>query len=221
MGGEPGEGLVDVHRVAGWSKPVWYFSATTRICQSSVSNRLGVSESGKPLTFDSVHSSPPSSSLPEGARTDVADAVLGAVLVERPLVAQHVEARRSDDHRLRMPADLHRDMGAEVVDDDLGALGEVVLVERNEAGDRGAGARLVERRVVSDRLVDLEVRVVGDVVLQDVVDELLLDGLAHRVVVERLVLAGVGVAPAEQLERASLRRGGDGGSGSGFVSPLP
>ena len=93
---------------------------------------------------------------------------------------------------------------------DVGALGEVVFVEGDEAGDRGAGAGLVELGVVGDRLVDLEVGVVGDVVGEHVVDEALLDRLAHRVQVERLVLAGVGVALPEQLEGAALGGGSEG-----------
>ena len=48
---------------------------------------------------------------------DVADAVLGAVPVERLLVAHRVQPGRGDDHRLGLAADLVGDVVAEVLDD--------------------------------------------------------------------------------------------------------
>ena len=210
-GGETGEGLVDVHRVelrlveAGLvllgddeDLPVVGVEPGRRLrLGEPVDPRLGPL---LPLVVELAG---------EGAQhADVADAVLGAVLVERPLVPQGVEPGGGDHHRLRLAADLGGDVVAEVVDDHVGALGEVVLVQRDEPGDGGAGAGLVELGVVGDRLVDLEVGVVGDVVGEHVVDEALLDRLAHRVQVERLVLARL-APPPEQLERAALRGGGE------------
>jgi len=53
---------------------------------------------------------------------------------------------------------------AEVLDDDLGLLGEVVGMEGDEAGDGPPGLADVVLGVVGDRLADLPVRRVGRVV---------------------------------------------------------
>ena len=69
--------------------------------------------------------------------------------VDGLLVADGVEAGRGDDHRLALAADLVAGVLAEVLDDDLGLLGEVVGVERDEPGDRAprlAGCRTRGRR---------------------------------------------------------------------------
>ena len=55
----------------------------------------------------------------------------------------------------------------------------------------------------------MEVLVVGDVAGQHVADEALLDGLAHRVQVERLVAAAC-THIAEQFQGAALGGGGEG-----------
>ena len=54
---------------------------------------------------------------------------------------------------------------------------------------RAAGLGGVVGRVVEDGLLQVVVPVVGDVAGQHVADEALLDGLAHRIQMERLVAA--------------------------------
>ena len=76
---------------------------------------------------------------------------------------------------------------------------------------RYGGARLagVVLGVVLDGLLDLPVRLVGDVVGEDVEDEALLYGLAHGVEVERdFVSRGLVVTP-EHLQGTALGRGGE------------
>ena len=102
------------------------------------------------------------------------------------------------------------DLGAEVLDDHLGLLRQLVRVQGDELGDRRLGLAGVELGVVGDRLLDVPVRLVGDVVGEHVEDEALLDRLAHRVQVERHMPPGRRVVAAEQLQRACLRRGGEG-----------
>ena len=111
---------------------------------------------------------------------------------------------------LALPATLAGDVGAEVLDDDVGLLGQVVLVEGDVLRDRLAGLRGLVARVVLERLLQVPVGVVGGVGGQDVVDEPLADGLAHRVQVERLVPVDGGVVAAEQLEGLALGGGGEG-----------
>lgn len=96
-----------------------------------------------------------------------------------------------------------------MLDDDLGLLGEVVLVQADEAGDGPPGGRRFVLGVVEDGFLDAPVGRVGDVVGQHVEDEALLDRLAHGVEVERLELP-LGVARAEQLQGLGLRRGREG-----------
>ena len=69
--------------------------------------------------------------------------------------------------------------------------------------------RLVVLRILGDRLLDPEVRLVGRVVREHVEDEALVDRLPHRVEVEGPVAQALGRLDwrAEQLERLRLRRG--------------
>ena len=73
-------------------------------------------------------------------------AVVGDVGAQRFPEPNSVRPRRADHHRLRLAGDLLRDVGAEVLHDDLGLLGEVVLVESHEPGDRTASLRRSRRR---------------------------------------------------------------------------
>src|SRR5262249_17306145 len=78
----------------------------------------------------------------------------------------------------------------------------------------GFGLFRVDLRVRGLRGLDRRVgqpppRLVGKVIAQYVEDEALLDGLPHRVDVERLHLAGLRIAAAEQLQRLRLGRGGE------------
>jgi hypothetical protein len=59
---------------------------------------------------------------------------------------------------------------AEVFDDDVGLLGEVVGVQRDEADDGAPRLADVVLGVVGDRLADLPVRRVGRVVRQPIED---------------------------------------------------
>ena len=132
-----------------------------------------------------------------------------AVLVQRPLVPQRVQAGCGHHHGLGLPADLAGDVVAEVVHDHFGPSGQVVVVQRHESGDRCAGPGLVQVGIIADGLVDLEVRLIGDVVGQHVVDEALFDGLAHRIGVERRLVTGPFDRAAEQLDGAALRCSGE------------
>ena len=68
-------------------------------------------------------------------------------------------------------------------------------------------------RVFLDCLVDPVERIVRGVVCQHVEDEALLDGLLHRVDMERLALT-LGVHAPEKLDGRRLRRGGEGEHGN-------
>ena len=101
----------------------------------------------------------------------------------------------------------------EVVHHDLGFAGDRVPVPFDVPAQPALGAFGVELRVVVNRFHESEVTVDGGVAAQHVEDEALLDGLLHRVRVERQVLDGAiwlrrGVA--EQLEGLVLRRGREG-----------
>ncbi len=103
-----------------------------------------------------------------------------------------------------------RRCASEVLDDDLGLLGQVGGVEGHEPGDGPPGLGGLVGGVVGDGLLDPPVGLVGRVVGQHVEDEALLDGLAHGVEVERLERPGLGVPGAEHLQGPGLRGGGEG-----------
>lgn len=88
------------------------------------------------------------------------------------------------------------DVSAEVLDDDVRLLRQVDVVQRDELGDGLLDLRRLVLGVVLDRLLQMKEGLVGRVVGEHVVDETLLDGLAHRV-------------EAEELERLALWRGGE------------
>ena len=90
-------------------------------------------------------------------------------------------------HRLGLAAEQRRHVLAEVLDDDLHLLGDVVGVQPHPAHDALHRRAALDRRLVVVLAVvrQLEGQLVGRVVLQHVEDELLLDGLPHRVDVER------------------------------------
>ena len=81
-------------------------------------------------------------------------------------------------------------------------------MQGHEPGQRAAGLGGLVGRVVEDRLLQVDVLVVGDVAGQHVLDEALLDGLAHRIQVERLVPA-VSADITEQLQSPTLGRRGE------------
>ena len=114
---------------------------------------------------------------------------------------------------LALPSSRRRDVGAEVLDDDLDLLADVVRVQLHPVHQRLQRLGLLDLgvvRVVVPALVgELEGQLVAGVVLQHVEDEALLDGLLHRVEVERL-RQPVRALAAEQLQRLGLGRGGEG-----------
>ena len=155
-----------------------------------------------------------------GERHQRADlvAVLLDVFVDGELPAHGLHAAADDHHRLGLAVEQRRDVFAEVLDDDLHLLRDVVGVQPHPAHDPLHGRAALDLLLVVILAVvrQLEGQLVGRVVLQHVEDELLLDGLPHRIDVERLrqiVRAGWfarGIGPrAEQLHRLGLRRRGE------------
>ena len=120
-------------------------------------------------------------------RRDVLVLVLGDVPVHLQLVPDRLLARAGDDHRLGLAAEAPRDVLAEVLDDDLDLLADVVRVQPHPVGDLLRPLGLVHFLVVVllAPVGDLVGDPVGGVVAQHVEDEALLDGLLHRVDVER------------------------------------
>ena len=195
----------------GWSKPVWYFSATMRTWKSVPSKRRGSSVSANPFTSASVQVCPPDSSSPENATSAfmLAIPVLLDVLPHAEVVFQRGLAAGGHHHRLGLAVQLAHDVPAEVLDDDLDFLADGGRVQVGEAGDPALRLLGLEGRVVLDGLLQAVVRLVGHVVLQHVEDEALLDRLAHGVQVEGVGEA-VRAARAEALQRHVARGGGEG-----------
>ena len=127
---------------------------------------------------------------------------------------------------LALPLEQRRDVLAEVLDDDLDLLADVVGVKPHPAHDALHGGVALDLLLVHLLAVvgEPEGQLVGRVVLQHVEDEAFLDGLPHRIDVERRGqvvrsggLAGVRAA-AEQLQRLGLGRGGEGDVGDAVVA---
>jgi hypothetical protein len=93
-------------------------------------------------------------------------------------------------------------------------------VQHGEPGELRGGLALVDLAVVGIGVRELPVRPVGHVVGQDVEDEPFLDGLPHRVHVERPQIARRGVRGPEQLEGLGLRGRGEREVGQRLV-PAP
>ena len=108
------------------------------------------------------------------------------------------------------------DIGAEVLDDDLDLLVDVVRVQPHPARQFHARLFRVHFVVFAIRVGDLPGGAVGGVVAQHIEDKTLLNGLAHRVKVKRLrLVAGAGRQcrvgwATEQLQGLGLGRGGKG-----------
>ena len=131
------------------------------------------------------------------------------VPIQRKLVAHGVQTRARHDHGLGPATDLVLVLRGEVLHDDADFLVNGVRVELDERPEQVGGFRLVVARVVLDLLEQPPVGLVGCVVLENVEDETLLDGLPHAVQMEGLELS-VGPLGAEELERLLLRRGREG-----------
>jgi hypothetical protein len=132
--------------------------------------------------------------------------LLPDVLVDGQLPADGLLAGAEHDHGLRPPAEERRDVLAEVLDDDLHLLADVVRVQLHPAHQSAGGGAALDL-VVGDLLAlvgESEREAVGRVVLQHVEDEALLDGLAHGVQVERL--RQVALAGGQLRVRAGDRR---------------
>ena len=96
-----------------------------------------------------------------------------------------------------------------MLDDDLNLLADGRPVERGEAGDTALRAAPFRFGIVLDGFFELIIGLVGHAVLEHVQNEPLLDGLAHRIEVERL-RQPVGALGAEALQCHVPRRGGEG-----------
>ena len=133
-------------------------------------------------------------------------AAFGQIRIHGALVAHRVQARTGHDHGLGTSADLVLGVGREVLDTHLHLLRDGVRVQLHERLEQVGGLRLVVTRIVLHPLQQPPVGRVRGVVAQHVVDEPLLDRLAHGVAMERLKGA-VLLARAEQFERLLFRRG--------------
>ena len=149
-------------------------------------------------------------------RADAVAAFLD-VLVDRELPPDHFLPAADHHHRLGLAVQQRRDVLAEVLDDHLDLLRDVVRMQPHPAHDPLQGRAALDFLVVVVLAVvgQLEGQLVGRVVLEHVEDEFLLDGLPHRIDVERrgqIVRAGrLGrIGPrAEQLHRLGLGRRGE------------
>ncbi len=137
-------------------------------------------------------------------RLDPRVAFLGNILVEGLLVLHRVEAAGSNHHGLSLAADLVLGEVAEVLDHDLGLLGDVVRVKAHEAGQGPGSLSLFHFGIVLNGFDQPVVSLVGDVISEHVKDETLLDGLAHTVKMEGLWFA-VRALRSKDLQRLILR----------------
>ena len=113
------------------------------------------------------------------------------------------------------------DLVSEVVDDDVGLLRQVVLVQADELGDGRLCPARVVLGVIFGLLLDVPVRLIRRVVGEHIVDVALLDGLSHRVQAEWLVrdlAVGVDDLGAEHLQRLCLGRRGEGKEADVFLT---
>ncbi len=104
------------------------------------------------------------------------------------LVAHRLLPAAGDHHGLGLAAQQVADIGAEVLDDHLHLLADVVRVQAHPARQLHARLLAVHLVVVPVRVGDLPGGAVGGVVLQHIEDEAFLDGLTHGIQVERLGL---------------------------------
>ena len=149
-------------------------------------------------------------------RVHIAVAHLLHIGLHRQLVAHRLLPAAGDHHGLGLAAQQVADIGAEVLDDHLHLLADVVRMQTHPARQLHARLFRVHFLVVTVRVGDLPGGAVGGVVLQHIEDETFLDGLAHGVQVERLGLVvgarrqcRIGRA-TEQLQGLGLGRGGKG-----------
>ncbi|OPY10152.1 MAG: hypothetical protein A4E68_00026 [Syntrophaceae bacterium PtaB.Bin095] len=135
--------------------------------------------------------------------------LLGDVLVECLFVLHRVQSAGGDHHRLCLSADLVHGEAAEMLDHDLSLLGDVVGMETHEAGKRPCRLAFVHLGIVFDGFDQPVIGLVRGVVLENVEDETLVDGLTHAVEMKRLRLA-VRAGSAEDFQRLILGCRGEG-----------
>ena len=150
-------------------------------------------------------------------RLHVAVPVLPGVGVDAQPEPHRRQPRAAHHHRLRLPADPVPCRAPEVLDDDGRLLGHHRGVEGHVPGDGLRGLADRDLGVLLPRPGQAEVGLVGRVVLEDVHDEPLLDGLAHRVEVEGAVPPVLVRRLAEQLQRLALGRRREGEHGEVVV----
>ena len=221
---------------SGWSKPVWYLSATTRIRYSSCFREAAAGSS-------SLHVSELVRQLPLGEPVELRLAVLkiGMLVLQRPGERhEHTEAAagqvavkladrlvqvervlppRGHHHGLRPPGEPPGDVVTEVLDDQPALLRHRRRVPFGEAHQLRLRLPLVHLRVrrrgrgLLDRGVPQPpLGVIGEVVREHVEDVALLDRLPHRVNVEWHVhaqfagLARVRRGRVEDAEQLERRR---------------
>ncbi len=124
----------------------------------------------------------------------------------RFLPAYSLFATRDYDHRLRFALKQRLHVLAVVLDDDLHLLRDVVGVQPNPLHDALHGGAALDLLLVQFLAVvgQLERQLVGRVILQHIEDEAFLDGLAHRIHMERLGQA-IRACAAKQFQRLLLR----------------
>ena len=114
-----------------------------------------------------------------------------------------METGRGHNHSFGVSTNFVPGHIAEMLQHDRCFLRNIMGVERFKLPDCTHTSRRIQFRIIRDGLGDLIVHPVGHVVLQDIQDEVLFNGLTHRVNVEGMILA-VGIPLAEHLERLIL-----------------
>ena len=136
-------------------------------------------------------------------------AALGEILVDGEPVADGVQPRSGDDHRLGPVADLALYLRRKMLEADPHLPADRVRVQLDKGFEQVFGLFAVVVRIVLDLLEQPPVGCVGAVIVQHIEDKTLLDRLPHAVEVERLELP-VGALSAEQFQRLGFRCRGKG-----------
>lgn len=96
----------------------------------------------------------------------------------------------------------------EVLDHHLGFHSQIHIVKCQRPGQGARRLFPLHMGIIVTHLDKAKIRLVGNVVPQHVQDELFLNGLPHRVEVERSLPGGAGLV--KDLQRFVFRRGGEG-----------
>lgn len=169
-----------------------------------------MSPDGNPFGLASATCTPPYSGSPEIAANGSFDSTRYAVLAWKHKIARSMIAHTTMPRALPPLSPGGEDVRAEVVDRKPGLQPDGLVVPVDELPGLLAGLPRVELRVARDRLRGLVVARRRRVARQDVEGEPLLDGLLHRVAVERpvpdLTARVRRERGAEHSERLVLRR---------------